>query len=45
MYILRTEEDQHDFKIYWTLDGEHIFRIQRTPKKKKGDTIRCGSKS
>jgi hypothetical protein len=45
MYILKTEEDEKDFIFYWTLDGEHIFRIQRTPKTKKGDTIPCGSRS
>lgn len=38
MFLLKTEEDQNDFIFYWTLDGEHIFRIQRKPKLKKGNT-------
>lgn len=38
MYILKTERDQNYFYIYWTLDGEHIFRVQKTPiKEPKGN--------
>jgi hypothetical protein len=48
MYILKTETDQHYRNIFWTLDGVHIFRIQRipliqpqkgNPKKAKGNSF------
>lgn len=31
MYILKTETLEHVRKIYWTVDGEHIFRVQIEP--------------
>jgi hypothetical protein len=31
MYILKTEFTDQDRFIYWTLDGEHIFKVDRTP--------------
>jgi hypothetical protein len=37
MYILKTEEKGPDTLIYWTIDGEHIFRIQTLPNTNKGD--------
>jgi hypothetical protein len=37
MYILKTEEKENAFLIYWTLDGEHIFRVQTLPMNKKGN--------
>jgi hypothetical protein len=37
MYILKTEEKDDYFLVYWTLDGEHIFRIQTLPINKKGN--------
>lgn len=33
MFILKTEKD----KIFWTLDGEHIFYVQTMPITKKGN--------
>jgi hypothetical protein len=38
VYILKTEILKDVRKIYWTVDGEHIFRIQTEPilYKKKG---------
>jgi hypothetical protein len=39
MYILKIEMDDFYRIVYWTLDGEHIFRVQRTPlipSKKRG---------
>jgi hypothetical protein len=31
MYILKTSSDDFFNYIYWTLDGERIFRVQKTP--------------
>lgn len=37
MYILKTETKGQLKLIYWTIDGEHIFRIQTLPILKKGN--------
>ena len=42
MYILKTEDRGTDRLIYWTIDGEHIFKIDRIPIRvnRKGDNNR-----
>jgi hypothetical protein len=36
---MKTEEDQNYINYYWTLDGEHIFYVQKKP---KGENRKCG---
>jgi hypothetical protein len=43
MYILKTEEKGPYLLIYWTLDGEHIFRIQTLPNSKIGNDINAAA--
>lgn len=31
MYILRVTTDHKDRYVYWTVDGEHVFKIDRFP--------------
>lgn len=37
MYILKVENNKYDKLIYWTLDGEHIFKIDRIRIIRQGD--------
>jgi ferritin-like protein len=46
MYILKTTQDEFYTYYYWTIDGEHIFRVQKEPiKKRNGDNNECVKQS
>jgi hypothetical protein len=47
MYILKTETNDFYRKIFWTLDGVHIFRVQQIPlnRPKKGNHNQAKHKS